>query len=473
VWQADLAALTGHEQKVAWRTGDLGEHTFNVTVESPWGTKKTASTTVEVRLTSYAYPLMAAGNMESPAPTHAKKELPYEIADVWVEKDEVCQGEPSRIRVSAKDKRGQEKWLTPVIDGKEGWEEPFIVPISDPGMHKVSVALTDPRLKGSNMVETSVFILVKDCVAPRPLFMQHKMVPGPDDSYIALEARIFDGPGWQRWNKQGLTGPPPLTTAASYKWTFGDGQTETSTDNIIRHHYPNEMDRGAERTTLYAASVDAFDASGNKLATGYETIELANRLRTLKLEHGLLQLATQQGPVGQQLPDGSRYVDVTLINIDPVETARLTELAIHYKRCDKSDTPETAASLQSVFADPRIPPKGRIQGRMIVPKDQAEDICWADARVAGESEPGQFKVAGFFALDAGNAKGAAVPVAAASTLKNALQLLGKDRDQPGTAIITDAEIRRLEDEGKIPRNVLRPDPFAAPRPGQPPPIAPH
>jgi hypothetical protein len=455
-WKADSTPLAGHEPKVAWRTADLGGHTIQVTVESEWGTRRTASVDVEVQLVSYMSP---TGKLVPPAPPPPAKELPFEIADISVEKDEVCQGEPSRIRMTPRDKRGEEKWLTPLIDGKRGWEVPFIAQPSEPGMRKVQVSLADARTPDGGAVSTDVYILVKDCMAPFPLYLTALPAP-PDDGYIAFEARMFDGPAWEAFNKAGPGhGKVPLANPASYRWTFGDGKTETSTTSDIRHHYPQEADRPDERATMYVASVDALDASGNKMATAYAAVELLNLLRAFKRENGLIKLVIEQSPMASKGPDGSMFTDVTAVNIDPVETARLTQLTVTFKPCDGSDPTPMGRSVQSVFSDTRIPPKGRLAVRMTISAHEAEGICWASAHVEGDSEPGQFKVAGDFTLDTGQNPGRRLNAKQQETVHEALKALGRRSDEPGGATITMSEIRRLEDEGKIPRGVLRKDPF--------------
>jgi hypothetical protein len=71
-------------------------------------------------------------------------------------------------------------------------------------------------------------------------------------------------------------------------------------------------------------------------------------------------------------------------------------------------------------------------------------------------------VTGFFGLDTGRSKGIPLPSEAQATLNHALELLGK-ANKTGSVVVTDEELRRLEDEGKIPRGVLRPDPFVQPQ----------
>jgi hypothetical protein len=204
--------------------------------------------------------------------------------------------------------------------------------------------------------------------------------------------------------------------------------------------------------------VDALDASGNTMATGYATLTIANRLRTAKREQGVVQLVTEQRPGMTVNEDGSRSTDVTLINIDPVETVRLTGMTLTLKPCDGSDASETNVAVQSVFPDSRIPPKGRLAGRLVLSAEDAKRVCWADARVTGKTDPGQLEALGFFGADTGQSKGIPLAAAAQDTMSRALQLLGRS-GRTGSVVVTDEEIRQLEDDGKIPRGVLRPDPY--------------
>src|SRR5439155_15157155 len=163
--------------EVEWRSGRRGEHTLAVIVESPWGTRKTAEVRIAVRYGEYYSPETSRLERPDTLPEPRAGELPFGVADVRVEKSEVCQGEPSRIRVTPFDRRGEDRWLTPVVNGQQSWEAPFLLPLGTPGPRLVPVAIFDSRLHGGGEVEsasTFVFIRVKDCVAPFPLFVEHR-----------------------------------------------------------------------------------------------------------------------------------------------------------------------------------------------------------------------------------------------------------------------------------------------------------
>ena len=88
-----------------------------------------------VRYREYYSPETARIEKPETLPEAVPKELTFGIADVWVEKSQVCQGEPARIRLTPFDARGagEAQWLTPVVNGVQAWEAPFLVPLGTPG----------------------------------------------------------------------------------------------------------------------------------------------------------------------------------------------------------------------------------------------------------------------------------------------------------------------------------------------------
>src|SRR5262249_20614014 len=144
---SDSHSLAAHAAELTWRSGSVGDHRLEVAVESPKGTRASASVVIPVRYKSYYTPDGMPDLSKLPQDP-APKELPFGIADVWVEKEHVCQGEPTRIRLTPFDKRGEEKWLIPSVAGQQAWEAPFVVPPSPPGLRLVPVNLFDNRGQG-------------------------------------------------------------------------------------------------------------------------------------------------------------------------------------------------------------------------------------------------------------------------------------------------------------------------------------
>lgn len=459
-WDTDGTpnAISGADGQ--WRSGKVGDRVITVTVESPWGTKKTASIHKTIRYGNFVLPSSPA--LQTPdlaaLPTDPSPDnLPFGIADVWVEKTKVCQGEPTRIRLTPYDKRGKDKWLVPVVAGEQAWETTFIVPITHPGPRMVQVTLQDAggALKGGvvDSIDTYVYVEVMDCVAPFPMFLEHRPIP-PDDNNVAFRVRLFDGPKWvTKLADNTGQATSPIAKAASFHWTFGDGTTVTTTEPMLTHRFPDEVDRPDERATLYKVQVDAVDATSKTMATSYTSIELPNHFRDLKQEQGLVQLVTKQAPGSQESSDGSRYAEITLTNLDSVETAQLTDMKIHFTSCDGDGLTETTADPHSVFSTLTVPPRGKISGKFSLAA-QGANVCYANSEVSGTSAPGKLKVLGFFQLvTTDQPPGIPVSEEQEKVMAQAMQLLGNPK------IVTNEDLRRLEDEGKIPRYVLTKDPF--------------
>jgi hypothetical protein len=456
-WESDSIPFSVRGPEVDWKSGKVKDHRVTVTVESPWGTKKSASMSLTVRYADYVLPdspQIQKPNLSALPKDPNPEDLPFGIADVWVEKTQVCQGEPTRIRMTPFDKRGRDKWLVPVVAGQQAWEVAFQVPPTHPGVRIVPVSLFDSGMKGGHVasVDTYVYIEVKDCVAPFPMFIEHRPIP-PSDDDVAFRLTLFDGPAWmKRLNDAGA--PSAAAHAASFRWSFGDGASATTAEPSARHLYPAEVDRADERATLYKVRVDAIDGAGAVMATSYAAVELPNHLRQLKQEQNLLQLVTEQRPGGQDDPNGSRYTDVVLVNLDDSETARLGDVKIRLTSCDGKELGERTASPSTVFQKLVIAPHARISGRFSLPKAGLAGACYANAEVSGESEPGRLKVLGFFQLVTGDPPGVPLTDAQEEVLQKAKALLGNPK------VVTTDDLRRLEDEGKIPRYALTRDPFA-------------
>jgi len=458
-WTDDGAPLAITGATGTFRSGKLGEHVITVVVTSPWGTEHSASVHATVRYRAFMTPDSpvlhdpdVANLPKDPSPEN----LPFGIADVWVEKSRVCQGEPTRIRMTPFDKRGQDKWLVPVVAGEQAWEASFVAAPTRPGPRMVPVTLYDGAGNGGKVasIDSYVYIEVLDCIAPFPLFVDHRPIP-PDDDNIAFRARLFDGPAWLAQLKDPKA-PSPIAQATTYRWTFGDGKVETSTQPRITHRYPPELERPDERATFYAVQVEAVSAAGKVLATSYASIGVPNHLRELKRDQQLVQLVTQQAPGSQENPDGSHFADIVLVNLDATETARLTAMKVDLTSCDGKSLGSRTVDPATVFHDLVLAPRAKISGRftLVAP---GEGVCFANAEVSGTSEPSKLKVVGFFQLITSNdPPGVALNEQQDQVLEQAMSLLGNPK------VVTNDDLRRLEADGKIPRGVLTKDPFDEP-----------
>ena len=455
-WESDSIPFSIRGPEVEWKSGKIGDHAVAVTVESPWGTKKSASVRLAVRYRDYVLPdspMIQKPDLSLLPIDPNPEDLPFGIADVWVEKNQVCQGEPTRIRLTPFDKRGREQWLVPVVAGEQAWEAAFMVPPTHPGVRLVPVSLFDAGMKGGRVdsIDTYVYIEVKDCIAAFPMFIEQRSIPPRDDD-IAFRLTLFDGPAWLKRLKD-HNAPSAAAQAAAYRWSFGDGTTATTTQPFASHQYPSEIDRPDERATLYKVRVDAIDGAGGIMSTSFAAVFVPNHMRQLKQEQGLLQLVTEQAPEGEEDASGSRYADIVLTNMDATETARLSDMKIRFASCDGKDIGERSAAPSTVFQNLVVGPRAKIFGRFGLAQSDLAGVCYANAEVSGESEPGRLKVLGFFQLTTGEIPGVPLTEAQEEVLQKARELLGNPK------VVTIDDLRRLEEAGKIPRYVLTRDPF--------------
>ncbi|HEY6459446.1 MAG TPA: PKD domain-containing protein, partial [Polyangiaceae bacterium] len=357
------------------------------------------------------------------------------------------------------DTRGQEKWLRPTIDGQQAWEITYVPTLVPPGLHRIHASLVDDSL-GRSLVETDAYVEVEDCIVPYPVVVQTRHVP-PEPERIALVAAVMRGQDWQAWahRRADDTSPVPRADVAQYRWDFGDGTTATSTEPRIDHVYPDEASRGVERMTGYRITVDALDEGGQTMGTGYAAVTLLNAYRDLERTAHTLQLVATvpPGPAGST-DDGSRTVAVTQRNLDPGETAQLDTLHLHFVGCDGKTTTERTGDVRSVFQDDAVAPGATLAGTLAVATSDLKDVCTVRAELEGTSRPGNLRVTAFFALDPGGARGRPLDERQAAAMAQLDDVLGD------AGVVTLDTIRKLEDEGKVPRGVLAPDPFAPPSP---------
>jgi hypothetical protein len=453
-WTDDGEEFSNEGPDVPWRSGEIGSHRIEVTAVAADGVRHHAS--IEVTVRSRPYVTAAGTHMAPPpAPPRVETTVPFRIADVWVEKRRICQGEPTRVRMTAADARGQEKWLRPNIDGQQAWEITYVPALLPPGLQRIHVSLIDDLL-GRHLVESDAYVEVEDCITPYPVFVQARHVP-PYPERVALVAAVMRGRDWQLWSQRraGDDAAIPKADVARYRWTFGDGTTETSTEPRIDHVYPDEASRGLERATDYRVMVDALDDAGQKMGSGYVTVSLVNAYRNLERTAQTLQLVATVAPGPARTEDDTRTLAVTLRNIDPGETAHLSRLALRFVGCDGKSITERQADVRSVFAEDEVPPRGTIDGKLGVATSDLHDVCAVDARLDGTSRPGGLRVAAFFAMDPGGRRGRALDERQAAAMAQLNDALGD------AGVVTLEMIRKLEDEGRVPRGALAPDPYVA------------
>jgi hypothetical protein len=451
-WLVDGADLAGDGPRQSWRTGRLGTHRVAVTATSTDGTSKTATLELEVVKTAFIDELRGRVAPPSQPVDPSIHDVPFGFADIVVEKSAVCVGEPTLIRTTATSKSGATGNLITAIAGIQGSAGSFFRFDGEPGMRRVTMTLRDPDLPGK-FAEAEVFIELKDCYASASLFVEATADQVVPDRY-ALRAKLLKV-------AKGKAPTNLADAAAAYEWDFGDGQKVVTKEPETGHTFPPEKARPAsEYYHSYLVTVAALDPGGRPLAKGYAPVFFYNLRRQSKNKHGLVELVARFRDLVETDDKGNKSLSVTLENIDDTETVRLTEVRLRNLSCDGTTQTESTVDVSSVFPEATIGPRGSVTGTLTVSEPGKRNLCRIFATVTGRSAPGSLDATGAFAMTVGDAFRQTI------TDQTQLDVIRQVTAILGQAAFTDEDVRRLEDEGKIPRGVLR-NPRAAP-PAPPP-----
>jgi hypothetical protein len=441
-WTSPSGRLQGNGPTIQFSSGDTGAHRVSVTVRSPRGTTQSAEAIVTVQP---AMPARALQFREIAKPT-----LPFRITGVSVDKPEVCRGERTVVRVRATHDEGKVGRLVPVINGRVGWAVSVLVPGATPGNYKIPVRVGDPsRNAPGEPVEyqqTSASIVLKDCDAPSSLWLTSRQ-PSSIEESVWLRATWLDGNSQPR---------PPGREPVSYVWDFGDGSPKVRTQNPeVRHLFPSEEERGpGKRVFSYLVNAELLDPTGQTLADGMLDITLRNRIEELKYTDHRLQLRAEFHPHPRIDSDGSAVMDVLLKNLDPEETARLTDMEFRRVSCSANGATQIEPhAVAEVFDGASVPPLGTISGKLRWPNNDSNDVCHIDVSIKGISQPGGLTVGGTFSmrvrLDQDQGVEQIRDSAQAAEIKKAMSLLNKRQ-------VTLEDLARLVETGQISESVLHP-----------------
>ena len=374
-----------------------------------------------------------------------RADLPFAIAEISVEKSAVCRGEPTLIGVRPRhDVAAEARWLEPLIGDQRGWEVPYVDYRSPPGRYRIPVRLFAPPAAGSAprpYVEGFAVVEIKDCQPEWVLMVDDRTLAEGNGESHELSAFLRAGSdfapgGGEREARADL--------AASYLWDFGDGKSATSRERIVRHDFPAEEDRpaddGLEHTWL--VRVTALDAGGRELATGLKAVNVRNAFAELKRVARRVQLKADYLAQGE-----GDSTPLALRNTDREETAVLARATAHLIDCENKEQGTREASPADFLEATVVPPRGRVSGRFTWP--QTQGLCYVQVSLFGTSRPGGYEVVGYFSLTVGRSSLVVeVPGDRTALLNEAMRQLGNPK------VLTLKDIRRLEDEGKLPRGAL-------------------
>ncbi len=274
---------------------------------------------------------------------------PPVIDEIVVEKSEVCSGEENLITVRAHTVNGTDAFLHYVVDGAMGSSVPLKLLLG-----------VDGRVEGQHVISvfgrtnTAVTVpvpeyKVKDCQPERVVVVESHVQPN-SWSDIEFGARVVPlpppNPGIA------LEGSQKAFLAASFAWSFGDGDTATTSGPFVVHDYERRT-----QDTLYSyftVQVDVRSADGQTLS-GRTTLPLINPAFEAFARKGIVQLLIALDPRFPELgPDGRVVQNVRLWHTRP-ESVTLGAAAVT-KYEGAGDRSREASTWRRSSERPRCPP---------------------------------------------------------------------------------------------------------------------
>lgn len=396
----------------------------------------------------------AVASKTKPAPSAQPTVEPVPVIDgITVEKPSVCSGEENLVTIKAHTTNGTNEFLHYVIDGQLGSSVPVTLWRSDHGVghHVISVF-------GRNNAVTTVPLPefeVRDCVPARIVNIE-KHLRANTWAHYELVAKIATP---RVWNQE-RAGPAQPFEPTLYLWSFGDGQSVTTSGAETEHDY-----EGRPQNALYsyfAVTVEIHGKNGEVLR-GRTSLAMINPAFEALEQKGVVALLVSLEPRFPELgSDGLVIQQVHLWHTrpDPVRIDRA--FRVKYYERGAGEAPPEMIDVRALLGTDTIPPGPGIRAKVALNTVDEPEVFSVTYRVSGTSAEG-LPVSGSFSVmkpppNPTREKSVAVvdPVLKAKILA-ARSMLGK-------AFVNDEDIWQLERAGKFADLKVQdtPPPAAAP-----------
>jgi hypothetical protein len=390
-------------------------------------------------------PFPSAAASARNAPAQAAVEPAPVIDDITVEKPSVCSGEENLVTVKAHTTNGTDEFLHFVIDGQLGSSVPVTQWRTDHGVghHVISVF-------GRNNVVTTVPLPefeVRDCVPARIVNIEKRLRSNTWADYDFV-ARIATP---RTWNQERAEPAAPFEPAL-YVWSFGDGQSVTTSSPVAEHDY-----EGRTQNALYsyfAVSVEIHGKTGDILR-GRTSLALINPAFEALKQKGIVTLLIALEPRFPEVgSDGRAMQQVHLWHTrpDPVHIDQV--FRIKYYEQGAGESPPEIVDVRALLGTDTIAPGPGIRAKVALHSIDEPEVFSVTYRLSGKSAEG-LPVSGSFSVMKPppmptREKSVAVvdPVLKAKILA-ARSILGK-------SFVSDEDIWELERAGKF-ANLQVPD----------------
>jgi hypothetical protein len=201
------------------------------------------------------------------------------IDEISVEKSHVCAGEENLVTVRAHTPDGlDDSFLRVSVGSSVGFQVPVVVNPSPERSERprVYVAGRDGTLVDAPLPDYKV----DDCKVPRRVIMRMRIMPNTEDE-VELYAQVL-----------GVGTREPFV-AKSWRWTFGDGTTTTTSTPIATHDYGRRPQDALESHFLVTAT--AVGENGETV-TGRHPVALLNNAFENLATKGVVLIRTALTP---------------------------------------------------------------------------------------------------------------------------------------------------------------------------------
>jgi hypothetical protein len=346
------------------------------------------------------------------------------IRDVIIEKDPVCAGEDFKVEVIASNTEGADSELTYRIGRQFG--NPVILRFARSGEKVIHIFVRNSR---ENVDHRKITVRVVDC---------------PDKPYVYLKARFSsDRPDEADFEVAEMRG---LSGKCSYRWDFGDGSTLVTQSGFSTHNYGKRKQK--QFSSTFIATVTVIDEIGRE-ALGRASISFPNvHWMSSRMGHPIIPVIYNRFP---EQKSGLYEVNVTIKNIYD-EDIRLKDAQAEFRPCDSTGAPEFGIYGAKAFISKTfLPANGIVNDRLTFSEKMLPpSTCNVIIKLSGELLDGR-TVTGSLYLT--------IPMTAEEALetkrgkvvtdRELIRKIRKARSILGKEVITPAEIRRLELEGKL------------------------
>jgi hypothetical protein len=356
IWRGSASGDTTRFALGYLATGTLDlESPFNGLALAPFGTLQLVSTSGTYTGAFYGKDvLLEAGVTVKQATT------PFLLGGITVSTTTPCVGQAVKATV---DSSGAGSAATTWINGVVGPNQ-YLQFSGAPGNRLVTATVFTPDGHADSITTP---ITLKSCAAPPgaapPIALRFGPAPLSTPNVVEFSVRTYGANGFEF--------QPP--TPATYVWTFGDGQTATTTAPLVQHDYSKAVNPLATYS-YFTASVTTTTASG---AASAQKIVPVWSLYAFNRSKGIVQ-----PPNTLSIGSSSMTLSVTNYESTPLS---ITQASVELVPCDPGVPPQPAVA-QAVAVT--IPASSSGSVTVAMPSSIGADICNIGVHVTGSTAAG-------------------------------------------------------------------------------------